>query len=437
MNLTDLLDEIGFWTIVQSPRDIRLVFISKLLRSFSYGGVNFMLALYLKTVGFDPSSIGIFISVGMLGDLLKTSYLGFYMDHYGRQKMMFRCYLGMMATNFVFLLTTYKPALWVAVFCGIFSVGGLEISIFRPCEQTIIAQLGQISARSDYFTWYALTGNLLTALGSGFNGALIWALQNKFQWSDLQAYKSVFFVMILLTLLMLATCRQYSQEIELVKEEIERPKTADSEFEIDEPKPTTTFQLMQSPRFVRILQVVILYFIDALCKSIVIDSWIAYYIVQRFQTDTKTVGNIFLFTRCVSAVMSLVGNVCCKRYGPIKTMLFTHFPCSVFVCLIPFAPNLWVMLIFLVFRSTFSSMDMGSKFVFLSAITENHERSAALALQNSLRTFGQVIAPIATGIMTNHDSQWLSFVISAVARVIFYEGGILLLFWKDRHSIGL
>ncbi|KAG7698781.1 hypothetical protein KL930_001559 [Ogataea haglerorum] len=82
-------------------------------------------------------------------------------------------------------------------------------------------------------------------------------------------------------------------------------------------------------------------------------------------------------------------------------------------------------------------MDVGSKNVFLSSVAQDNERAAALSLQNSFRLLAQVIAPIITGFMANRDLQWASFILSAVTRVVVNEGGVLLLFWKDRHKFAI
>ncbi|KAG7894313.1 hypothetical protein KL905_004752 [Ogataea polymorpha] len=437
MNLIDILGEIGIWTIFYAQTNIKLIFLLKFLRAFTYGGISVILAIFLRDCGFAASSIGIFISVGTLGDLIKTSCLGLILDAYGRRRLMRHCYLMMMTTSFIFQLTTFKPLLWFTIFAGIISVGGVEVSIYRPCEHAIIAQKAQPSERSDFFTWYAFTGNLSSAMGSGVYGLLIWFLQNKFGWSELSAFKCVFFAVGLVYLLLYFLASLLDDKVELVSDHEETPKSSDSEFEIDEqkPAPTSTLQLIHSPRFGTIMQIIMLFFVDVLCKAIIIDSWVAYYIVERFGSSTKTVGDIFLVTHCVSAVMSLFGTVFCKRYGPIQTMILTHFPCSVFVFLIPFSTNMPMMVFFLLMRDVFKSMDMGSKSVFLSSVAHDNERAAALSLQNSLRLLAQVIAPIITGFMANHDLQWASFILSAVMRVVVYEGGVLLLFWRDRHKI--
>ncbi|ODV83750.1 hypothetical protein CANARDRAFT_202656 [[Candida] arabinofermentans NRRL YB-2248] len=450
-HLVSFYSEIGLKTIVHAPLNIRRLLLLKTLRNFCYSGVTIILAIYLKLEGFSPDMIGVFIGMGFLGDLLKTFYLGLITDTVGRKKLMIWCYVVMFLTTMIFYLTNIKIIMWLNIVFGIMSTAGAEVSIFRPCEQAAISQLADFEQRSDYFTWYVFLGLLGMAAGSGVNGVMISYLQNTLKWEVADSYRFVFLSMSFLTLVLMFLCSRLDSEIEYTpvpideteltlldeeEEQEEQDQTKDHTPPPAQSRESNAIDLLRSPNRLKITQIVLLYCVDVISKATIMDSWLSYYMVEQFKTEAKTVGTIFFLINSISAIMSLFGTVICKRYGPIYTMIYTHFPCSIFVFLIPFAPNMVVMLFLLVMRAIFKSMDVGSKTVFITSVVDDNERTAVLGLQNSFRILGQVFAPIITGMMANGNMQWVSFLFSATLRVCVYEVGIIVLFWKDRNTLG-
>ncbi|GME73660.1 unnamed protein product [Ambrosiozyma monospora] len=185
----------------------------------------------------------------------------------------------------------------------------------------------------------------------------------------------------------------------------------------------------------KVFQLVFLYNVDLLGSAMIIDTWLSYYMVDRFNADSKTIGTIFLIINSVNAMMSLVGTVFCKKYGPIYSMMGAHVIGTVFTFLIPFAPDLPTLCLCLLGRNMVKTMDQGPKTVYLTLSVDKDKQSYALAMLNTFSKLSDSIAPIITGILANADMQWFSFTLAGIVRVCFYEVGVVTLFWKDRHLI--
>ncbi|MCL4791441.1 MAG: MFS transporter, partial [Gammaproteobacteria bacterium] len=85
------------------------------------------------------------------------------------------------------------------------------------------------------------------------------------------------------------------------------------------------------------------------------------------------------------------------RFGLINTMVFTHLPSNVLLCLVPFMPSLpWALAVLLV-RFTISQMDVPTRQSYTMAVVDPDERSAASGVTTIARSLGAALSPALSG----------------------------------------
>lgn len=108
-------------------------------------------------------------------------------------------------------------------------------------------------------------------------------------------------------------------------------------------------------------------------------------------------------------------------------MAFTHLPSSIFLSLIPVPTTLPLAIAFLVLRHSTASMDQAPRTAFIASVVHPHERTAVMGLINVVKTLGQSLGPLITGVLAGRNLFWVVFV-SAGALKATYDLGILAVF---------
>ena len=67
-------------------RDGKLLLAAKIVRTFAYGFLSVILAIYLKLIGFDDLLIGLVLTVTLLNSVIFTLIASFYADRMGRRR---------------------------------------------------------------------------------------------------------------------------------------------------------------------------------------------------------------------------------------------------------------------------------------------------------------------------------------------------------------
>jgi len=69
-------------------RDGRLLFATRFMRLFAYGGLSVVLVLYLVALGLTASQVGLLLTATLLGDTLISLGLTTQADRIGRRRML-------------------------------------------------------------------------------------------------------------------------------------------------------------------------------------------------------------------------------------------------------------------------------------------------------------------------------------------------------------
>jgi predicted MFS family arabinose efflux permease len=337
-------------------RDIIILFTTRIVRLFAYGFLSIVFALLMVLAG------AVFI----------------------------------LTRNFVFLI--------IAAVIGVISPSGNEIGPFLSIEQAALTQLLPDDRRTYVFSWYNLAGSFSTASGA-LCGGWIGQLFQKNGLSKIQSYRMVLIGYALAGIILALLFLFLSPSVE-------------SKTGYDENKANRHLGLNKSRRIVFKLST--LFALDAFAGGFVIQSLIVYWFHIRFGMDTGMLGSIFFGANILAGISALLAARIAARFGLINTMVFTHIPSNILLCLVPLMSFSWLAIAVLLLRFSISQMDVPTRQSYTMAVVSPDERSAASGITTIARSVGASVSPALAGLFLT--SVWL------MSFPFFIAGGLKIIY---------
>ena len=165
-------DRAGLHALRRLTGDARLLFATRFVRLFAYGGLSVVLVFHLANVGLTESRIGLLLTLTLIGDTLMTLCLSTQADRIGRRRTLLIGAALMAGAGIVFAFTGNWWLLIAAGTIGVISPSGHEVGPFLPIEQAALSHVVGDQNRTLVFAWYALAGSMATACGALAAGTL-------------------------------------------------------------------------------------------------------------------------------------------------------------------------------------------------------------------------------------------------------------------------
>lgn len=394
-----------------------------------------MLALYLHAISISDTHIGLFMSLTLVGDVISFA-LTLLADGVGRKIILGAGALLMMVSGVVFAFTGNFWCLLAASVFGVISPNGREIGPFSAIEESTLAHLTKPEIRSDIFAWYVVIGSGGNALGKLATGWVVQELQRWEGWSPVRSYRTVFMAYAGLGFLNMLLTSALSSRVELHGHEEHKDSDgehqplisrsdSDSNQEVTMAKEKRSLlpKISKQSRIV-LLKLCMLFALDSLASGLVPASLVTYFFNLKFKLHEGDLGTLFFVAAILSSVSSLVAVSLSRRIGLIKTMVFTHLPSALALCLIPVPSSLPGAIFFLLLRSSLASMDIAPKAAFLSVVVMPGERTAVMGFISVVRTFSQSFGPVITGVLAQSGRFWVTFVVAGSLKAT-YDLGLL------------
>jgi MFS family permease len=289
----------------------------------------------------------------------------------------------MAAAGAVFILTKNPAILTLAAIIGIISPSGNEIGPFLSLEQSSLSQILPDEKRTSVFGWYNLAGSFATAAGALGSGWLAEILQ-LYGFPRIDAFRMILFGYAVSGILLMLLFAGLSLNVETANNSGVRYKMG----------------LHRSRNVVFRLSA--LFALDAFAGGFIIQSMMAYWFYIRFGTDTGVLGSIFFGGNLLAGISALLAARIAKHIGLINTMVFTHIPSNVLLCLVPVMPNLASAVLVLMVRFSISQMDVPTRQSYTMAVVSPDERTAASGITNIARSVGASLSPALTGFFLTH-----------------------------------
>ncbi len=361
-------------------RDIVLLFSARCLRLFAYGALSVVLALYLHETGLTGEQIGLLFTLTLGGDAGISLWITTTADRIGRKRMLVLG-AGLMAmAGIVFSLTGNPMLLMIAGIIGVISPSGNEIGPFLSLEQAALSQLLPSEERTRAFAWYNLAGSLAAAGGALVGGFLAKSLMHQ-GFSELASYRAV--------ILVYAACGIALIFLFLfLTPNVEAAATA--------PARERVLGLHASKGIV--MKLSSLFALDAFAGGFVIQSMVSYWFHIKFNLNAGLLGSIFFGANFLAGISALLAARIAKRIGLINTMVFTHIPSNVLLCLVPLMPTATLAVFVLLLRFSISQMDVPTRQAYTMAVVAPDERSAASGVTTIARSVGASVSPALSGV---------------------------------------
>jgi len=361
--------------------DGKIILAARVTRTFAYGFLSIVLAIYLKLIGFDDILIGLVLAATLVNSVIFTLLASFYADRLGRRKMLIIYAALMSISGSIFLATDNYVALVAAALIGTINVTGSETGAFLSIEQALLPQtVNDARKRNTVFALYNMMGTFAMSAGILLSG-LPAILQQQFGLSQIEAIKSLFMLYSILGIIVLAIYFMLSKKIELATGEITKPLTQ-----------------VLSPKTKKIVgKLSGLFAVDSFAGGFVIQSIVSFWFFTKFGVDLTTLSYIFSVAGVLTAFSFLAAARIADRIGLINTMVFTHIPSNILLILVGFAPTLPLAIAFYLGRMALSQMDVPTRQSYIVSVVKEEERTASAGITNISRNTAQAVSPSLTG----------------------------------------
>jgi MFS family permease len=251
------------------------------------------------------------------------------------------------------------------------------VSIFLPLEQSLLSRSVGDTERTRIFAYYSLAGSLMGAFGTlcaGLPGLLS-------RWTGmplLAAMRAQFLGYAAIGLV-----------AALIYRGVQDPPGTQQQAPVGRLGPSRR----------HVVRLTALFGVDAFGGGFVVQSILALWLFRSFDLPIATAANIFFGTNLLAAVSFLVAVPIARRFGLVNTMVFTHLPSSMLLLLIPFIPNLAVVIGLLMARSLLSQMDVPTRTSYVMAVVTPAERPAAASLTSVPRSLAAAVSPVFAGLL--------------------------------------
>lgn len=397
-------------------KDGKILISARIIRTFSYGFLSIILAIYLNLIGFNEILIGFILSATLANSIIFNLFSSFFADRIGRRKVLI-IYSGLMAVSgSVFLLTENYFALIIAAFIGTINVTGSETGAFLSLEQAILPQtVSDVKKRNIVFAIYNMVGTFAMA-GGILLASLPQLVEKNYGVSTIDSFKPLFLVYLSVGISVTVIYFFLSKHVE-TKKQINSKSLVSSNL---------------SPKSKKIvIKLSSLFALDSFAGGFVIQSIVSFWFFTRFGVDLATISIIFSIAGVLTAISFIFAAKIADRIGLINTMVFTHIPSNILLILVAIAPTFPIAIGLYLARMSLSQMDVPTRQAFIVCVVEENERTSAAGITNTSRNIAQAISPSITGAVIH--SLWISapFVICGILKIA-YDLGVFVNFRKTK-----
>ena len=387
-------------------KDGKLLLAARTLRTFAYGFLSVILAIYLKLVGFEDFYIGLILTATLVNSVIFTLIASFYADRVGRRKILIMYAALMSLSGLIFFLTTNYIALIISALIGTINVTGTETGAFLSIEQAVLPQMvNDIHKRNTVYALYNMVGTFAMSAGVLLSG-LPQILAQQYGLNQIQSIRPLFLLYSIIGLAVLGIYYLISNKVEVQTNNSMRHK------------PLRKTLSPQSKQIVGKLSS--LFALDSFAGGFVIQSIVSLWFFTKFGVDLTTLSYIFSVAGVLTAFSYLAAAKIADRIGLINTMVFTHIPSNILIILVAFAPTFPLAVALYLARMALSQMDVPTRQSYLVAVVKENERTAAAGITNISRNITQSISPSIAGyILQSLSILSAPFVLGGALKIVY------------------
>ena len=375
--------------------DTSKIYVAQGLRAAAYGFGAVLLSTSLSDEGLSPWQIGLILGSILAGTALMSIVIGRFADRIGRRRSYAALYAMLALTGVAFALSTNVWLLSLVGLTGSLSSEVIESGPFTSLEQAMIASEARSATRTRNFGRYNAV-----AAASGSLGALSAGLPHL-----LQSRPSVHGASPLLFLVFVPIALGGSLVALSLSDNAEPHATL---------RPSGRLHGSKSV----VQRLAALFALDSFAGGLTISVFIGYWLHTRFHASTQAIATLFFLLGLFQTFSFLAATSLARRFGLLRTMVFSHLPSNLLVIAVAVAPNLRVAMLLLIARASLSQMDVPTRQAYVMTLVNPEERIPAAAYTNTARYVTRPFGPpIASAL--SQLSLGLPFVVAGSIKVVY------------------
>ncbi len=378
------------------------IYIAAFLRATGTSLLGVMLGVYLPSLNYTSSEIGLIVGTGLTGGAIASLIITLTGDRISRRSRLIWLSALTSSIGFCLIFTSSLTLVLLISFFGMLNGMGRDRSASLILEQAILPSTVNAERRTQAFAWY----NVFLDAGHSIGGLMVslpllfpssWGVQN------LDKFKILIIIYSLLNFVTLILYLGFSPSIEIAKNKITSP---------DKPQITK-----QTKRVV--WKISTLFLIDSLGGGFLTTALLSYFFFKRFNVNISEIGFLFFVARILNMLSHFAAAWLAKRIGLINTMVFTHIPSSLLLITVAFAPNFTIAAILFLLREGLTEMDVPTRQSYVMAVVKPEERVFASSVTNLVRTAGWAIAPSFAGLIMGGIGLLVPLIVGANLKILY------------------
>ncbi len=270
-------------------KDGKLLLAARTLRTFAYGFLSVILAIYLKLVGFEDIYIGLILTTTLVNSVIFTLIASFYADRIGRRKILIVYAALMSLSGAIFFITTNYIVLIASALIGTINVTGTETGAFLSIEQAALPQtINDTNKRNTGYALYNMVGTFAMSAGVLLSG-LPDIITQRYGVNQIESIRPLFLLYSVIGLAVLGIYYLISNKVEI--------QTIN--------KRSKPLRETLSPKSKQIVgKLSSLFALDSFAGGFVIQSIVSLWFFTKFGVDLTTLSYIFSIAGVLTAFSS-------------------------------------------------------------------------------------------------------------------------------------
>ena len=395
-------------------RDAWLIISARFLRTFAQSLIAVFFGIYLIELGYSLVQMGLLVTIGSIGSTLFATLIVFIGDTLGRRRLLiaFTAMMALAGLGYAFT-ERYTLLAFVSFFVGSLAISGSgPRGPVQPLEQATLPDTTTAEHRTDLFALAGI-GERAARLTGTIGAAMPAVLVAVVGVGEITAFKLMF---VAYAVLMLTSAIMYG----MLSPAVDAPVAGGgwrNPLKLESRK--TIFSLAA------------IFSVDAFATRFVFFSLVGAWFRVEYDFELAEVSYLLAGSTALNMVSLWVAARLANRIGLLNTVIFTHIPAVAATIAIPFAPTVWLAVVFWFLRAFFSQMDNPPRQSYTMAIVNRDERVAMASITNvSQAALGAVTPSLAT-ILWQTVSASAPFVASGALKTVYLVG--LYFAFKDVH----
>lgn len=389
--------------------DRTILYAARTARGVGAGALSIVFALDLARSGVPPLLIGALLGGSLAGGAAAAFALP-HLEAFGSRRSVFALNAAALAAGgfLLWLAPGRLVAVVVALALGGIVAGGSDVSPLGAAEQATLAASVPPRDRTHAFAVYSLLGYAGAAGGSLLAAPLS---SQPLPIPGPGLHDPVLLLYGLIGIGLIPLYRSLSREVD---RSAVRPTRA-----VLSPEGRTTVRSLAS-----------LFAVDAFGGGLIANSLVVYLFVLRFDPPLADLSILLAVSSLGAGLSLLLAVPLARRFGLVRTMVFSHLPSNLILIAIAFVPTFFGAAALWAGRSLLSQMDVPTRQSYTQSVVAPADRAAAAGYTTAARSSQALGSPV-TGGLVAAGGPWIAapFVVAGVIKA----GYDLALYARCRH----